>query len=265
MEEKKHVGRPTNEEVASKKKKKVVKYSLITIVAVLLVGGVTLFLNRDKLDFSSLMGASIFKTYKYVVNDYNNGKGGYYLKMTDSNILKVKSCTVNNHIYASCKVSNDAYGIIVKAKKSGTVTLKVKVINKKNKTTTKRIRVKIPSDYKEPSCEISANNVKRGNIVEAVAWCDEEIYLTNAMISKGYFKTFYNSVVQKGCHHTNYFTDYIWGFEKYDENTYIIKIKIPNNACISNDFNITMSPGAFHDRNGNENIVGFNTSIKITK
>ena len=261
MEEKKHVGRPTNEEVANRKKKKVIKYSLITIVSVLLIGGIALFLNRDKLDFSSLMGASIFKRYNYVVNEFDpNDYWGYYIKITDSKISKVTKCSTTKSKYASCKTFNDGEGIFVSAKKSGNVTLKISAKNKKNRNVTKYIKVKIGKDFIAPTCTIEAkeNIVKRGQTISAVVKCDEsfnflddvtknktdEIGYTPFDLWNGYAKR-YNLFVKK--------------IKATGSKSYEVDLTVPNDVSTDSVYILGARWKILKDSSGNINTLGFNT------
>ena len=91
MSEKQHVGRPTNEEVAKRKKKKNIKMFLIIFLCVLLVGGIALFLNRDNIDFSSLMGNSATKSYTY----FDNNGNGYSLTKEKLGFSTINKCSVS--------------------------------------------------------------------------------------------------------------------------------------------------------------------------
>ena len=272
MEEKKHVGRPTNEEVASRKKKKVVKYSLITIVSILLLGGVTLFFNRDKLDFSSMMGLSIFKTYKYVVNysvtNYKGEKEGFYHQFLDTSNLNNEGytkCRVSSSRYANCEVFGDE--LRVYAKKKGNVNIKVYGINKKGKTVSKTIRIKIGKDFTSPICSIvsSSKKVKRGSNVTATISCNENISLNTKANDVLYVLFYYNSVIEGSCKTDTWSSEYLTSIDRINNKSYKVSFNIPKNACITNDFVVSVSPRAFIDSYNNINYNDFSTSIKITR
>ena len=266
MEEKKHVGRPTNEEVASRKKKKVVKYSLITVISILLVGGIALFLNRDNIDFSSLMGASIFKRYNYVVNHYD---GGSYISIDQKNVISLtnsSSCKVilgSNK--ATCEIKPMAgspesgitgYGLVVYAKKKGNVTVRVTGKNKRGKTSSKNIRIKISNDIQPPVCEISAPaTVKRNSELVATVTCNENVTFTEEgerYNNTSGFSAKYNSVLKnQKCKTFNYYYSYIQRVEKINNKTYKLYHYIPKDACLTNDLRLVVFNNTFKDSAGN--------------
>lgn len=57
-----HVGRPTNEEVSKYNKKKKLKIIGIIASIIVVVGGIFLFLNKDNLELSGIMGNSVSST-----------------------------------------------------------------------------------------------------------------------------------------------------------------------------------------------------------
>ena len=271
MEKMKHVGRPTNEEVAKRKKKKIVKYSLFAIAFILLVGGIVLFINRDNIDFSSLMGNSASKTYNYKVNSYSsyykNNKevvtGFYKLSLNTSKLNKYgyTSCVVNDTKYATCNVYNNK--LEVYAKKKGVVSIKIYGKNKKNKTVSKNIKVKINSDFRSPTCKISTASiaVSKGKTLKATVTCNEDVKFTSEgekYNNKNHFSAKYNSVLyNQNCETYNHYYSYIQKVEKINNKSYKLYYYIPKDACSSKDFRLVVFQKTFMDSNGNMNINQF--------
>lgn len=270
MDEKKHVGRPTNEEVASRKRKRVVKVSLITLACVLLFGGLFVFLNRDNIDFSSIMGNSASKTYNYKVNSYSsyykNNKevvtGFYKLNLNTSKLNKYgyTSCVVNDTKYATCKVYNNK--LEVYAKKTGVVSIKIYGKNKNNKTVSTNINVKINSDFRSPICKINKASIaiSKGKTLTATVKCNEDVTFTSEgkkYNNTNHFSAKYNSVLYNQNCETDIYYSYIQKVEKINNKSYKLYYYIPENACSSKDFRLVVFQNTFMDSNGNININQF--------
>lgn len=85
-----HVGRPTNEEVNNLKKKKILKIVLSLTGIIFVLGGLFLFLNRDNLELSSVMGN--FAAQKRVMTlKGNDGKTAYVISCSNGYKLKYKN------------------------------------------------------------------------------------------------------------------------------------------------------------------------------
>lgn len=66
-----HVGRPTNEEKKKYKKKKTLKIIGIISCIFIVVGGILLYINKDNLVMSGIMGNSVTNTMKSIQNNPN--------------------------------------------------------------------------------------------------------------------------------------------------------------------------------------------------
>lgn len=257
MIKKGHVGRPTNEEAANKKKKKIIKISLITVLILFIIGGITLFINRDNIDFSSLMGASSLKRKKFVINEYNDCPAGcfeIYLDTKKLNGYGYTSCKVNKD-FANCQVKGDR--LRVNSKRKGNINVKVYGENIKGKKVSKTVRIKV-KDPNPPLCNfalVPSNPVKKGGIAEVIIKCNENVKFDKA--GYGMYGLSGSIVNSKSCSGLDRYIDFDFNFyDRLDDNSYKFYLPIPKDVC-SGYIRITGKKGMFKDSNGNFNIYTF--------